>query len=90
MPDERGMIIGDPLEPRLDRLEQGMARMEGRFEQMDKRIGELSSQVDKRLSNVETAINELRKENKQTFHWLLGIMLTTWMGTMWAILSKIR
>ena len=48
------------------------------------------SQMDKRLSNVETAVNELRRDNKQAFLWLLGILLGTWMSTMWAILSKIR
>ena len=54
MPDERGMIIGDQAEVRFDRLDQGMARMEGRFEQMDKR-----------LSNVEAGINDLRKDIRQ-------------------------
>lgn len=79
MAEERGATIGDALEGRLDRLEQGMAELKGTV-----------SQMDKRLSNVETAVNDLRRDNKQAFLWLLGIMLGTWMSTMWAILSKIR
>ncbi|OGG45888.1 MAG: hypothetical protein A3F84_17200 [Candidatus Handelsmanbacteria bacterium RIFCSPLOWO2_12_FULL_64_10] len=79
MAEERGATIGDALEGRLDRLEQGMAELKGTV-----------SQMDKRLSNVETAVNELRRDNKQAFLWLLGILLGTWMSTMWAILSKIR
>lgn len=62
MAEERGVtIIGDRMDARLERLEQGqqairetMARLEGSFEQMDKR-----------MSSMEAAIGDLRKDVRQ-------------------------
>ena len=79
MAEERGgMIIGDRVEARLDRLEQGqqilresVARLEGRFEQMDKRMGEMSS---------------LQK-------WAIGLIIISWftlVGMFLVILAKVR
>lgn len=64
MAEERSATIGDALEGRLDRLEQGMARMEGRFEQ-----------VDKRLSSVETGISDLRRDIRQVLFFVVGAIL---------------
>jgi len=63
-----------------------LARLESGFDQMDKR----QSNVEAGISDLRKEIGELRKDNKQAFFWLLGIVLGTWMSTMWAILSKIR
>ena len=79
MADERGATTAGGVESEVRSLVKDMAEVKGELRQMDKR-----------LSNVETAVNELRRDNKQSFFWLLGIVLGTWMSTMWAILSKIR
>lgn len=86
MAEERSATIGDALEVRLDRIEQGIAELKGAFGQMDKRIGELSSQldkrlssletaVDKRLSSTETAVGDLRRDVRQMFYFVIGAML---------------
>ena len=70
MAEERGMIAGDRVEARLDRLEQGLhavregvAELKGEMRQMDKRVGELSV----RMSSVES----LQK-------WAIGLIITSW------------
>ena len=85
MAEERGMIVGG-VEAEVRALRQDVTDIKVSVGRLESGF----SQMDKRLSNVETAVNELRKDNKQSFFWLLGIVLSTWMGTMWAILSKIH
>ena len=63
MADERGMIIGDRVEARLDRLGEDVAELKGEMRQMDKRVGELSV----RMSSVES----LQK-------WAIGLIITSW------------
>lgn len=63
MADERGMIIGDRVEARLDRLGEDVAELKGEMRQMDKRVGELSV----RMSSIES----LQK-------WAIGLILTSW------------
>lgn len=63
MADERGMIIGDRVEARLDRLAEDVAELKGEMRQMDKRVGELSV----RMSSIES----LQK-------WAIGLIITSW------------
>jgi len=72
MADERGMIIGDRVEARLDKLSAdvtdlkvSVGRLETGFEQMDKRVSNL--------------------ENMQ--RWALGIMFGSWITLMLALLG---
>ncbi|OGG46686.1 MAG: hypothetical protein A3F84_25125 [Candidatus Handelsmanbacteria bacterium RIFCSPLOWO2_12_FULL_64_10] len=72
MADERGIIIGDRVEARLDKLSAdvtdlkvSVGRLETGFEQMDKRMGTL----------------------ERFAQWTLGIVLATWITTMLAIIS---
>ena len=90
MADERGATTIGGVEAEIRDLRQDVtglkvdvAEIKGTVSQMDKRLSSLEA-------TVRQEVGDLRKENKQTFFWLLGIMLTTWMGTMWAILTKIR
>ena len=90
MADEHGATIIGGVEAEIRDLRQDVtglkvdvAEVKGTVSQMDKRLSSLEA-------TVRQEVGDLRKENKQTFFWLLGIMLTTWMGTMWAILTKIR
>ena len=90
MADEHGATIIGGVEAEIRDLRQDVtglkvdvAEIKGTVSQMDKRLSSLEA-------TVRQEVGDLRKENKQTFFWLLGIMLTTWMGTMWAILTKIR
>lgn len=86
MADERGATMIGGVEAEVRALRQDMTDLKVSVGRLDSGF----TQMDKRLSNVETAIGELRRDNRQSFYWLLGIVLGTWMSTMWAILSKIR
>jgi len=70
----------EKIEGRFERLEGGFgemkerqARLEGGFEQMDKRI----SGLELRMANIEA----LQR-------WAIGIMITSWLTLMLAILLK--
>lgn len=86
MADERSATMIGGVEAEVRGLRQDVTELKVSVGRLESGFG----QMDKRLSNVETAVNELRRDNKQSFFWLLGIVLGTWMSTMWAILSKIR
>lgn len=61
MADERGgMIIGDRVEARLDKLTEDVAEIKGTligfkmaFDQMDKRLSDLASQMDRRFTVLQ-------------------------------------
>lgn len=72
MADERGAIIGDRVEARLDKLSEDVSELKGTV-----------SQMDKRLSNVETGMGDVRKDVRQ----LLFVVLGTWVTTMLAVIS---
>ena len=72
MAEERGMIIGDRVEARLDKLTEDMAEVKGELRQMDKRIGETNA-----------VLGDTRKEVRQ----LLYVVLGTWATTMLAVIS---
>ncbi len=84
MAEERGMIIGDRVEARLDKLTEDVAEIKGilsgfrmAFDQMDKRIGDLSSRM--------TSIESLQK-------WAIGLIITgilAIVGMCMTILSKL-
>jgi hypothetical protein len=86
MAEERAATMIGGVEAEVRALRQDVTDLKVSVGRLESGFG----QMDKRLSNVETAVNELRRDNKQSFFWLLGIVLGTWMSTMWAILSKIR
>lgn len=86
MAEERSATLVGGVEAEVRALRQDVTDLKVSVGRLESGFG----QMDKRLSNVETAVNELRRDNKQSFFWLLGIVLGTWMSTMWAILSKIR
>jgi len=62
MAEERGMIIGDRVEARLDKLSEDVAEVKGELRQ-----------IDKRLSNVEG----MRKDIRQLLFVVLGTWITT-------------
>lgn len=64
MADERGMIVGDRVEARLDRLGEDMAEVKGELRQMDRR-----------LSNVETTVSDLRRDIRQVLFFVVGAIL---------------
>ena len=72
MADERGVIIGDRVEARLDKLREDASELKGTV-----------SQMDKRLSNVETGMGDVRKDVRQ----LLFVVLGSWVTTMSAVIS---
>ena len=72
MADERGVIIGDRVEARLDKLREDVSELKGTV-----------SQMDKRLSNVETGMGDVRKDVRQ----LLFVVLGSWVTTMSAVIS---
>ena len=49
MAEERGMIIGDRVETRLDGIENRMSRLDGGFDQMNKRV-----------ENIERAVTQIQ------------------------------
>ncbi|OGG43712.1 MAG: hypothetical protein A3F84_27360 [Candidatus Handelsmanbacteria bacterium RIFCSPLOWO2_12_FULL_64_10] len=66
MAEERGATLVGGVEAEIRGLVKDVAELKGEFRQMDKR-----------MSNVETAINDLRKDNRQSFNWMVGMWLTT-------------
>ncbi len=60
MAEERGAMIADRTEARLDSIENRLSRIEGllegfrmAFDQMDKRLSDMSSQMDRRFSTIQ-------------------------------------
>ena len=72
MPDERGMIIGDRVEARLDRLSADVTDLKVDVSELNGTV----SQIDKRVSNLE---------NMQ--RWASGVMVGTWVTLMLAVLG---
>lgn len=97
MAEERGATIIGGVEAEVRVLRQDVtelkvdvAEIKGTVSQMDKRLSNVEATISREIGSLRQEIGDLRKDTKQAFYWLLGIVLTTWMGTMWAILSKIR
>jgi tetrahydromethanopterin S-methyltransferase subunit B len=59
--------MAEPATPPTTSLEERMARLEGMVEQMNHRLG-----------NLETRLASLENKIDNNFHWVMGIMLTTW------------
>lgn len=84
MPEERGMIIGDRVETRLDKLSEdvtdlkvSVGRLESGFSQMDKRLSNVEAAIGGLRQEVRQEIGDLRKDNRQSFNWMLGMWITT-------------
>lgn len=83
MPEERettdaGVLsrivrLEEKVETRFNTLEKDVATLKGSFDQMDKRF----SGVEQRMGNIE-----------QLQRWMLGIVITSWLTIMLAILLK--
>lgn len=66
-------------------VEERTARLEGMMEQMNHRLGSLETRMAS-LENGQTQIrqelstmrSELTNKIDSNFHWMVGIMLTTW------------
>lgn len=72
----------DQVNIRLGSFEQQMA---SRFDQVDRRF----DQVDRRIEQVDRRIDQVDRRIDQTnrrFDWGLGILVSTWVMTMLAIL----
>ena len=77
--------MAEPTSPPTTALEERMARLEGTMEQMNYRIGSLETrmvslengqiQIRQELSTMRS---ELTNKIDSNFHWIVGIMLTTW------------
>jgi len=82
MADEQGATIIGGVEAEIRGLVKDVAEVKGELRQMDKR-----------LSNVEMAVNDLRKDNRQSFNWMMGMWITTILAILTmslTILSRIR
>lgn len=54
-----------------------LARLEGAFEQVDKRLGTIEADLRDLRNELGTELRGRRAENRQQFHWLLGLILIT-------------
>ena len=64
-------------EDRMAKSEERIARMEGIMEEIRTRVG-----------NMEARFEDLAREMRGNFRWLLGIMVTMWVTIILAVLLK--
>lgn len=65
------MVPGMAAEP----LEVRMARLEGAYEQIDRRLAALEAAVQGLRAEIRQEMSDLRRETRQQFFWLLGVLV---------------
>jgi len=77
MAEERGATIMGGTEAAIKAIHDELAAFRldthGRLSRLESGF----EQMDKRQSNVEATINDLRRESRQSFNWMVGMWLTT-------------
>jgi predicted nuclease with TOPRIM domain len=78
-----------------DALDVRMARLEGAYEQINSRLGtietrldSLESRMDSRFNALESRIETRFSAFESKFNWVIGILLTSWITLMLAILLR--
>ncbi|HHT9132096.1 MAG TPA: hypothetical protein ACFYED_06385 [Candidatus Tripitaka californicus] len=75
----------------MPELEERQAKVEGILEQVEKRVSNIElaiMELRKEIAELRREISDIRKEMSSNFRWLVGIMLTTWVTIILAILIK--
>lgn len=67
----------------MPELEERQAKIEGVLEQVEKRV----SRIEVELADLRKDLIDLRKEMHSNFRWLVGIMVSTWLAVMLAVLG---
>ena len=93
MADEQGVTIIGGIDTEVRALRQDVTELKVDVAELKGTV----SQVDKRLSSLEATvrqeIGDLRKDNRQSFNWLLAMWITTILAILTmslTILSRIR
>ena len=93
MADEQGVTVIGGVEAEVRALRQDVTGLKVDVAEIKGTV----SQMDKRLSSVETTVRQevgdLRKDNRQSFNWMLGMWITTILSILTmslTILSRIR
>ena len=93
MADEQGVTIIGGVEAEVRALRQDVTGLKVDVAEIKGTV----SQMDKRLSSLETTvrqeIGDLRRDNRQSFNWMLGMWITTILAILTmslTILSRIR
>ena len=79
------------MESRLGSLEGAYLQVADRLNGMDRRFDSIDRRfdsIDRRFEMVHADLADLRHEMTQRFNWLTGMLLTSWVTTMLAILFR--
>ncbi|MBS3934404.1 MAG: hypothetical protein KGZ35_08610 [Truepera sp.] len=78
-----------------DAVDLRMARLEGAYEQITQRLGTIETRLESIESRMDGSFNSLegRMETRFAgiegkFNWVIGILLTSWITLMLAILLR--
>lgn len=69
---------------RLNGMDRRFDSVDRRFDSIDRRF----DSIDRRFEMVHADLADLRHEMTQRFNWLTGMLLTSWVTTMLAILFR--
>ena len=58
-------------------LEIRMARLEGAYAQIDKRLATIETDLRDFRKKIRGEIGELRREVRQQFYWIVGLIVVT-------------
>lgn len=70
----------DRIDGRMDAIERRMDRMEGHLDRIDGRMERLGERLD-------TGVQGLRSEMHTNFRWIVGLLFTTWVSTIAALVA---
>jgi tetrahydromethanopterin S-methyltransferase subunit G len=76
-------------------VEERIARLEGVYEQVrdrlngiDVRLAAIDRTLETRFALIETRFGQIEQKIDSRFAWLLGIVITSWITTLLAILFR--
>jgi hypothetical protein len=69
-----------------DALDVRMARLEGAYEQINARLGTIETRLDSLGSRMDARFNALESRMEARFNWVIGLLPTSWVTLMLAIL----
>lgn len=69
-------------------IEEGMARLEGAYEQINLRLARLEERVERGFEDTRREIADLRRDQRNQFYWLLGLLFPMWVTIVLAVLLK--
>ncbi len=65
-----------------------MARLEGGYEQINLRLEGLERQIVALRQDFHEEVGELRRDMRNQFFWILGLMLPMWASIIIAVVLK--